>query len=81
MSKNKKTTLRQLRELKGLTQEELASMVGITARTLNLYEADTSNLRKAKYETVKTLATVLGVTVDNIFLDNVSDFLKLPGIV
>ncbi|NYS33533.1 helix-turn-helix transcriptional regulator [Streptococcus danieliae] len=77
----KKTPLRQLRELRGMTQEELALKAGITARTLNLYEADTNNLRKAKYETVKTLSTILGVSVDNIFLDDVSEFLKLPGVV
>ncbi|MCU0082237.1 helix-turn-helix transcriptional regulator [Streptococcus danieliae] len=81
MRKVQKTPLRQLRELKGYTQEELASKAGITARTLNLYESDTGNLRKAKYETVKNLSAILGVTVDDIFLDDISDFLKLPGMV
>lgn len=78
MSKNKKTPLKQLRELRGMTQQQLAEKTGITARTLNIYESDINNLRKAKYETVKGLATNLGVSVDNIFLDDVSDFLKLP---
>lgn len=78
MLKNKKTPLKQLRELRGMTQQELAIKVGITARTLNIYESDVNNLRKAKYETVKGLATNLGVSVDNIFLEDVSDFLKLP---
>lgn len=75
----KKATLTNLRELKHLTQEQLAQKSGISVRTIVNYENDNNKLRKASYENLKSIADVLNVSVDDIFLDDISVFLKLPN--
>ena len=72
-------TLKTLRRFRGMTQEELAKETGITSRTIMSYENDVKKLRRASYENIKKLASALDVSVDYIFLFNVSDFLKLPS--
>lgn len=72
-------TLKTLRRFRGMTQEELAKETGITSRTIMSYENDVKKLRRASYEKIKKLASALDVSVDDIFLDDVSDFLKLPS--
>ncbi|UHA71957.1 helix-turn-helix domain-containing protein [Paenibacillus sp. 481] len=51
----------ELREYKGWTQEELASMVGITRAALSHYE---KNRRKPDFETLTKLADLFGVSID-----------------
>lgn len=63
-----KERLKVLRVKADLTQEELAGKAGVTSRTINAYEVDVNNMRKAKYETLEMIAKALGVQVDNIFL-------------
>lgn len=63
-----KEKLKVLRVKAELSQEELALKVGMTSRSIGLYEADVNNLRKARYETIAALADALGVTADDIFL-------------
>ncbi|WP_449461332.1 helix-turn-helix domain-containing protein [Streptococcus suis] len=75
----KKATLTNLRELRQLTQEQLAQKSGISVRTIVSYENDQSKLRKASYENLKSIANVLNVSVDDIFLEDISVFLKLPN--
>jgi hypothetical protein len=72
-------TLKTLRRFRGMTQEELAKETGITSRTIMSYENDVEKLRKASYDTIDKLANALSVSVDDIFLDDVSEFLKLPN--
>lgn len=72
-------TLKTLRRFRGMTQEELAKSTGITSRTIMSYENDAEKLRKASYDTIDKLANALSVSVDDIFLDDVSEFLKLPN--
>ena len=72
-------SLRTLRRFRNLTQEELSAETGITARTIQNYENNISSLKKASYENLVALAIALNVSVDDIFLDDVSDFLKLPN--
>lgn len=72
-------TLKTLRRFRGMTQEELAKATGITSRTIMSYENDVEKLRKARYDTIDKLANALSVSVDDIFLDDVSEFLKLPS--
>lgn len=72
-------TLKTLRRFRGMTQEELAKATGITSRTIMSYENDVEKLRKASYDTIDKLANALNVSVDDIFLDDVSEFLKLPS--
>ncbi len=63
-----KERLKILRVKADLTQEELAEKAGVTSRTINAYEVDVNNIRKARYETLEKIANALGVQVDNIFL-------------
>lgn len=66
-------SIRQLRGLRLMTQIDLSEATGISARTIGSYEDDVNKLRKASYETIETLAQALGVTVDDIFLDQTSE--------
>lgn len=50
-----------LREQKGLTQEELAEKLGITRSALSHYE---KNRRKPDFETLITLADLFEVSID-----------------
>lgn len=72
-------TLKVLRRFRNKTQRQLSDETGITVRTIQNYETDVTNLRKASYENVLSLANALNVNVDDIFLDDVSEFLKLPN--
>jgi len=64
-----KKTLRQFRREKDMTQEELASLAKVTPRTISKYETKPSTLKNAKYETISRIAKILGVSVDDIFLN------------
>lgn len=72
-------SLKTLRRFRGLTQEQLSKETGVTTRTIQNYENDIAKLRRANYETIKKLALALDVSVDDIFLDDISEFLKLPS--
>lgn len=73
------STLKVLRRFRNKTQQELSEETGITARTIQRYESSLTNLRRASYKNLVLLANALNVTVDDFFLDNVSEFLKLPN--
>lgn len=70
------TALTDLRKLNRLSQEELAKKTGLTPKTIGNYEKDVNNLRKASYDKVKKIAVALNVSVDDIFLEDTSVFLK-----
>lgn len=61
-------TLKQLRQLSGLSQKELGALIGVTERTIWNYENDVENLRKVSYPQLQRVAEVLDVKVDDIFL-------------
>lgn len=73
MLSSKKLKLKQWRILKEISREELASKTGLTIRTICNYENSVNNLRKAKYETLEKIANVLEVSIDDIFLDSISE--------
>lgn len=73
MLKQKKYTLKQLRQLAGFTQEELGVRIGMTERTISKYENNVDELKKISYEKLKVISSVLGVEVDDIFLGETSD--------
>lgn len=73
------STLKVLRRFRNKTQQELSKETGITARTIQRYESSPTNLRSASYKNLVLLAKSLNVTVDDFFLENISDFLKLPN--
>lgn len=62
-----KSTLKELRTTKKMTQQELSHLTGISVRTIARYEKDTKKLRRAKYEKLKGIAQALAVSVDDIF--------------
>ncbi|MEC0228045.1 MULTISPECIES: helix-turn-helix domain-containing protein [Paenibacillus] len=51
----------QLREKRGLTQEELSTKIGISRAALSHYE---TNRREPDYETINKIATFFHVTID-----------------
>lgn len=55
--------LAALRKQKGLTQEELAAALGVSTSAVGNWEA---GLRRPRYETLRRLASVLGVTIDEL---------------
>ncbi|KAF6618358.1 helix-turn-helix transcriptional regulator [Paenibacillus sp. EKM102P] len=55
------TRIAELREHKGLKQEELAQSLGITRAALSHYE---KNRRKPDFEILTKLADIFGVTID-----------------
>lgn len=71
-----KQALFDIRMQKRLTQKDLAIASGLSERTINTYESDIENLRNARYKNVEKVADALGVSVDEIFLSNVSEKLK-----
>ena len=61
-------SIKELRARKDITQEELAKLTGLTARTIHVYEKDVANLRNASYSNIKKLADALDVELEEIFL-------------
>lgn len=61
----KKITMKQLRERKGLTQEEVAKIIGRTVTFISLLE---NGKRNASDETKKKLAKIYDCEIADIFL-------------
>jgi DNA-binding XRE family transcriptional regulator len=57
--------LKEMRKSKGLSQAELASIIGLKQVTICQYESGT---RTPDLNTAKKLADALGTTLDDIFL-------------
>ena len=55
--------LATLRKKQGLTQEELAARLGVTTSAVGNWEA---GLRRPRYESLRRLAEVLGVSIDDL---------------
>lgn len=53
--------LRRLREARGMTQQELATILNKTPKAVGLYESDQ---RQPKFEDLITLSSFFGVTTD-----------------
>ena len=68
MLDQKQFTLKQLRNLSGMSQEELGEAVGLSSRTIGTYEKDVNSLKKVSYAKLQEIAKALDVSVDNIFL-------------
>ncbi len=67
-----KKTLRQLRLQKDITQEELARLANVNARTISMYETSIERLRGASYSRLDRIAKALDAKVSDIFLGNTS---------
>lgn len=59
--------IKEIRELKKMSQEELAQKSGVSRTTISNLENDTD--RTTMISTLQKIARALGVTVDQIFLD------------
>ena len=68
-----KLTLKQWRVIKGVSAEELQKKTMIPVSTIYYYENDVKKLRKAKYETVLKISEALGISVDDILLEDTSE--------
>lgn len=60
-------TLKQLRQLNGLTQKELANLFEVSERTIYSLEKDSSNIRDS---ILKKYIKAFNVKYDDIFLGN-----------
>ena len=68
-----KFTLKQIRNVKGVTQKQLAEVVGITERTMNNYENNVNALQNADYIIIYRIANALDVRFSDIFLGTDSE--------
>lgn len=68
--------LRELRKLENWTQEEVAKKLGVSKQTYSHYENEN---RRPSLDTIKELATVYQVNIDDIFSDEkISDTVSVP---
>ena len=60
------TNLKHFRGYTGITQAELASLSGVSLRSIQMYEQRHKNINKASAETVYRLAKVFGCSVEDL---------------
>lgn len=70
--------IREFREQKGLSQEELAKLVGLSQGTISKYEAGRKDLTVAK---ARLFADQLGTTTNEIMGLSRAELAKLVGLV
>ena len=58
--------LKHWRVLNDLTQEQLGEKVGVTGRTISLYETNSDYFKGAKFKTVEKIAKELNIYIDQI---------------
>ncbi|KXI14699.1 MULTISPECIES: helix-turn-helix domain-containing protein [Peptostreptococcus] len=63
-----KHTLKEWRNLRGMSRRELSKQTGISERTIQNYEENHENIRKASIKNIESLAMALGIKMDDIFL-------------
>ena len=61
-----KSSLKQQRELSGMSQSALSEISGTSIRTLQAYEQGVKDIRKAQVQTVKKLAEGIGCEISDI---------------
>lgn len=61
--------VRQLREAKGWSQEELARRIGKDAKTIYNYESGARGAKEPPLSTVRALADAFGVTLEELLAD------------
>jgi transcriptional regulator with XRE-family HTH domain len=69
------TRLKKLRKLNGLTQKQLANLIGVTQGTISKYESGEKEPRK---EIRIKLARLFGVSVEWLFYESVYGSQPLP---
>ena len=66
MEERQKLSLRTLRQIAGLTVEESAEKVGISTKSLYMWEKDISKLRSARLDSVIRLCELYGTTLEHL---------------
>lgn len=66
-------SLRALRADNKLSQKQLAEQIGVTPRSISIWESDTKKLQSVSIATFKKMANVLHCSVDEIFLGDTSE--------
>lgn len=66
MSVKYETNLAVLRKNRDLTQDELARRVGVSIRSIQLYEQRQSDINRAKHHHLQSIARVLGCNIEDI---------------
>lgn len=64
-----KKTLKEWRNERGLSQEELARRLNVSTWTVGRYESE--GLKNAKFETVINITEVLDIELDNLIIEEV----------
>ena len=67
MKKCNQLTLAKLRQQAGLTQQELANAIGVTQKTISIWEKGTVE-PKLTFEQTKLLMEVLNCTLDELII-------------
>ena len=62
--------LREIRESRGMSQQDLAETSGITKRMIQAYEQGYRDINGAKLSTLLTLVNVLNCSIDQIVTDD-----------
>ena len=65
----KETNLQRIRVKKGLSQNDLSIIAGVTKRAIQCYEQRTRNIDGAKLETLCDLSIALGCKVSDLLED------------
>ena len=60
------TRLQEQRKINGFTQRELADAAGVNLRTLQQYENRSKDINRAAAESLRNLARVLGVHMEDL---------------
>ena len=63
-------SLKSIRESRGLTQEELAHMIGNSKQAISRLETGSRNIRRVRDETMKKLCSALNCTEADIINEN-----------
>lgn len=66
MQKNSETNLARLRKARGLSQSQLAKKADISIRSVQLYEQKKTDINKAQYNHLKSMAKVLGCVPEDL---------------
>lgn len=64
---SKKTNLSIVRENAGYSQNELSAISGVSLRSIQMYEQRNKDINKASFSTIKSLATTLHVSLDDLY--------------
>lgn len=66
LARKRETNLAKLRKNCGLSQSELATLSGVSIRSIQLFEQRKSNINNAQYNNLKAIAGVLKCSVDEL---------------